>query len=45
MFAEVTVSLALIAKFAKATVVVPVSATLMIDADLCVLVISNGILS
>jgi hypothetical protein len=45
MFAEETTSLASNAKFAKDTVVVPASATLIIEADLCVLVISNGILS
>jgi hypothetical protein len=45
MLAEVTVSLASTDRFANNTVVVPTSATLMIEADLCVLVISNGILS
>jgi hypothetical protein len=44
MFAAVTVSLPLAAKFANATVVVPVPSTLIIEEDLIVLIISNGIL-
>jgi hypothetical protein len=44
MFAAVTVSLALTDKLANATVVVPVPSTLIIEDDLSVLVISNGIL-
>jgi hypothetical protein len=45
MLAAETVSLASNAKFDNTTDVVPTSTTLIIEADLCVLVISNGILS
>jgi hypothetical protein len=44
MFADVTVSLALCDKFANETVVVPAPSIRMIEDDLSVFVISNGIL-